>query len=295
MNDLDVTIAIINFNTKDLLKTCIDTIQKTPPLVAYDVLVIDNASTDGSVDMIKEDLPDVHLLENAGNLGYAAAANQALRTSKARYVLVLNTDIEMDRDAVDILVEHADHHDDLGVAGPLLLNTDGSVQMSGRRFPSFVDATMHAFLGQLWPNNRFSSRYRMIGWDRKEDTTVDWVSGAAMLVRRSAAEKVGLFDDGYFMYVEDMDLCYRLWKKGWKVYFCPDARMVHHIAQTSNQMSVQMIIEFQKSLYRFYDKTYSDTYKRMLKPLVAGGLVIRGIGLIARDWVLRRRTHTRKG
>lgn len=290
MSELDLTVAIINYNTNDLLKTCINTIQRTPPLVAYDILVIDNCSTDGSADMMKRDFSHIHLLENAGNLGYAAAANQALRTSKAKYVLVLNTDIEMDRDAIDILVEHAEHHDDLGVAGPLLLNTDGSIQMSGRRFPSFLDATMHAFLGIVWPNNKFSVRYRMVDWDRDEDAVVDWVSGAAMLVRRSAAEEVGLFDEGYFMYVEDMDFCYRLWRKDWKVYFCPDAKMVHHVAQTSSQMSAQMIMEFQKSLYRFFDKTYSDTNKRWLKPLVAGGLVVRGGGLVARDWYKRRRS-----
>ena len=289
MLELDLTIAIINYNTKDLLKTCINTIQRTPPLIAYDILVVDNCSTDGSVDMMKRYFPYVHLLENAGNLGYAAAANQALRTSRAKYVLVLNTDIEVDHDAIDILVEHAEHHDDLGVAGPLLLNTDGSVQMSGRRFPSFLDATMHAFLGTIWPKNRFSAHYRMVDWDHSEDTLVDWVSGAAMLIRRSAADEVGLFDEGFFMYVEDMDLCYRLWRKGWKVYFCPDAKMVHHIAKTSSQMSGRMIIEFQKSLYRFFNKTYSDTNKRWLKPLVAGGLIVRGGGLVAWDWYQKRR------
>lgn len=290
MSEFDVTIAIINYNTKDLLKTCINTVLRTPPLVAYNILVIDNCSVDGSADMMKRDFPFIHLLENAGNLGYAAAANQALRTSKAKYVLVLNTDVEIDRDAIDILVEHADHHEDLGVAGPRLLNTDGSIQMSGRRFPSFVDASIHAFLGTIWPKNKFSARYRMVDWDRSEDTLVDWVSGAAMLVRRSAAEEVGFFDDGYFMYVEDMDLCYRLWRGGWKVYFCPDAKMVHHIAQTSSQASAKMIVEFQKSLYRFFDKTYSDTNKRWLKPLVAGGLVVRAGGLLAWDWYCRQRS-----
>ncbi len=289
MGQPDITLAIINYNTRGLLKTCLNSILKEPPLIGYEIIVIDNGSSDGSVDMMKQTFPNIHLLENAGNLGYAAAANQGLRTSHAKYVLVLNTDIEMDRDAIDILVEHADRHEDLAVAGPLLLNTDGSIQMSGRRFPSFLDATMHAFLGMVWPRNRFSVRYRLLDWDRKNDSLVDWVCGAAMLVRRSAAEQVDFFDEGYFMYVEDMDLCYRLWQNGWKVYFCPDAKMVHHIGQSSRQSSTRMIVEFQRSLYRFFDKTYTDTNKRWLKPLVAGGLVVRGGGLAARDWILRRR------
>jgi N-acetylglucosaminyl-diphospho-decaprenol L-rhamnosyltransferase len=288
MNQVDITLAIINYNTKSLLKTCIDSIEETQPLAGYEIIVIDNGSADGSAEMMKQDFPQIHFLENAGNLGYAAAANQALRTSRAKYVMVLNTDIELDRDAIDILVEHADRHDDLGIAGPLLLNTDGSVQMSGRRFPSFLDAMAHAFLGIVWPRNPFSARYRMLDWDRSTDSLVDWVSGAAMLIRRSAAEDVGYFDEGYFMYVEDMDLCYQMWRRGWKVYFCPDSKIIHHIGQASNQVSAKMIIEFQRSLYRFFNKTYSDTNKRWLKPLVACALVLRAGALITLDWFQRR-------
>lgn len=289
MDDLEVTIAIINHNTRDLLRTCLGSVLQAPPLASYEIIVVDNASTDGSVNMMKDEFPDIHLLENAGNLGYAAAANQALRTSRAKFVLVLNTDIELDRDAIDILLEHAEKHDDLAIGGPLLLNSDGSIQLSGRRFPSFIDAAMHAFLGVIWPKNPFSVRYTMADWDRQNDTVVDWVSGAAMLIRRRAAEDVGLFDERYFMYVEDMDLCYRLWQNEWKVYFCPDSKMVHHIAQTSKQSSAKMIIEFQRSLYRFFDKTYSGTGKRWLKPVVAVGLVVRAGGLLALDWVRRKR------
>ena len=214
----------------------------------------------------------LHLIENAGNLGFSAAANQALRTSHAKYVLILNTDTEVDPEAIDILVEFGDANDQMGAAGPLLLNTDGTIQLSGRRFPSFLDATMHAFLGIFWPENPFSVRYRMLDWDRQSERTVDWVSGAAMFIRREAARDVNFFDERFFMYVEDMDLCNRLWHKGWKVYFCPEARIIHHLAKSSEQSSAKMIVEFQRSLYRFFAKNYSHTWKRFLKPLVAAGL-----------------------
>lgn len=288
MDKFDVTIAIINYNTKDWLEACLNSVVKTQPLASYELYVVDNASTDGSLSMVAEKFPDVHLIENAGNLGFSAAANQAIRTSHAKYVLILNTDTVVDPDAVDILVEFGDGHEDMAIAGPLLLNTDGSIQASGRRFPSFVDSVMHAFLGIVWPSNPFSVRYRMLDWDRQSERTIDWVSGAAMFIRRAAAEQVNYFDERFFMYVEDMDLCYRLWHKGWKVYFCPQAKVVHHWAKSSEQSSAKMIIEFQRSLYRFYSKTYSHTWKRLLKPLVAGGLTLRAGILITKDWVTRK-------
>ncbi len=288
MNQNDVAVAIINYNTKDWLRTCLKSVLRAPPLAAFEIIVVDNGSSDGSIAMVADEFPNVHLIENAGNLGYAAAANQALRTSHAKYVLVLNTDIEVDPEAIDILVEHADRFEDLGVGGPLLLNSDGSIQMSGRRFPSFIDATIHAFLGLLWPRNPFSVRYLMMDWDRKSDRNIDWISGAAMIIRREAAEKINFFDEQFFMYVEDMDFCHRLKRAGWKTYFLPDAKMVHHLAKTSEKSSALMIIEFQRSLYRFYSKRYRGTWKNWLRPLVGLGLVFRGSGLILLDVIKRR-------
>lgn len=288
MDEFEVTIAVINYNTKDWLDACLKSILKAPPLAAHETYVVDNASTDGSVDLVKREYPDVHIIANAGNLGFSAAANQAFRTSHARYVLILNTDTEVDPEAIDILVEFGDAHEDMAVAGPLLLNTDETVQLSGRRFPSFFDAMMHAFLGIFWPHNPFSVRYRMLDWDRQSERTVDWVSGAAMFVRRDAVREINFFDERFFMYVEDMDLCYRLWHKGWKVYFCPNAKVVHHLAKSSEQSSARMIVEFQRSLYRFYAKNYSHTWKRFLKPMVAAGLGLRAGILIGRDMVVRQ-------
>jgi GT2 family glycosyltransferase len=288
MTDIDVTIAIINYNTKGWLDSCLESIVKAPPLAGFEIMVVDNGSSDGSVEHIKSRFPAVQVLENAGNLGYAGAANQALRTSRAKYVLILNTDTEVDSDAVDILVEFADGHEDVGIVGPLLLNTDGSIQASGRRFPSFLDAAMHAFLGHIWPKNPYSLRYRMLDWDRRSGRAVDWVSGAAMFIRRSAAEEVNLFDEGFFMYVEDLDLCYRMWESNWKVFFWPEAKITHHSGKSSRQSSAKMIVEFQRSLYRFYSKTYSHSWKRRLKPLVAAGLILRGAALISWDWLSRR-------
>lgn len=285
----DVTVAVINWNGLKWLDTCLHSIIKYPPLHGYEITVVDNGSTDGSQKHLKKNYPDVYLIENAGNLGYAAAANQALRTSEARYVLLLNTDIELDKEAIDILIEFADEHEKAAIVGPKLLNPDGTVQLSGRNFPSFIDGFMHAFLGIFWPNNPYTVRYKRTHWDRQTARTVDWVSGAAMLIRREAAADVNFFDEHFFMYVEDMDLCYRLWQKGWQVYFCPEAKAMHYLGQSSSQSSRRMIIEFQRSLYYFYQKKYGKSWKRFLKPLVALGLALRALILIAQDYWRQKR------
>lgn len=280
MPDIDVTIAVINWNTRELLSSCLKSLIAAEPLINYEIRVIDNHSTDGSPQMVARDFPEVELVENAGNLGFSAAANQALRQSAAKYVLIMNSDTEVDHEAIDILLDFADHHDDAGAVGPALFNPDGSTQITGRNFPSFWDATMHAFLGVFWHNNPWSVRYKMLDWDRKTERLVDWVSGAAMFIRREAAKEVNFFDERFFMYVEDLDFCYRLRKQGWQVFFCPQAKVMHHIGKSSEQSISKMIIEFQKSMYRFYAKKYQSGWRRFLKPLVVVGLSLRALLLM---------------
>jgi len=280
MVKLDVTIAVINWNTKELLEACLNSLLKAQPLVGFEIRVIDNHSTDGSVQLVKRKFPKIDIVENAGNLGFAAAANQALRQSSARYVFILNSDTEVEQDAIDILVDFADNHERAAVVGPALFNSDGSTQITGRNFPNFRDSIMHAFLGAIWRTNPWSVRYKMLDWDRRSERSVDWVSGAAMFIRRQAATEVNFFDENFFMYVEDLDLCYRLRQQGWEVYFYPQAKALHHIGKSSEQTSSKMIVEFQKSMYRFYVKKYQHSWRRFLKPLVIIGLGLRVLLLI---------------
>jgi len=293
MSELDVTIAIINWNTKDLLRECLESIYLAHPLVSYSIKVIDNHSDDGSQKMVLEEFPDVELVENAGNLGYSAAANQALRQSSAKYVFLLNSDTRVERETIDVLFEQGEHDEEIAIIGPMLLNTDGSTQITGRNFPRFVDASMHAFLGIFWHMNPWSVRYKMLDWDRSSDRLVDWVSGAAMFIKRDAVEEVDYFDENFFMYVEDLDLCYRLRNKGWQVLFTTEAKVVHHIGKSSEQSNTKMIVEFQKSMYRFYAKKYKESWRRFLKPLVVVGLFARTLMLITASNVQKIMAETR--
>ncbi|MDI6821507.1 MAG: glycosyltransferase family 2 protein [Actinomycetota bacterium] len=284
---LDLSIAVISWNTKDLLKDCLTSIfEKGCP---FEVIVVDNNSTDGSVEMVKKEFPEVRLIQNPINIGYAKACNQAIEASRGKYIFLLNSDTRVFPKASDRLVEFMENHEDVGVVGPLLLNPNGSIQYSCRNFPSFGEAMVHAFFGVIFPSNPISRKYKMADWDHKSERVVDWVSGAAICLRRKALEDVGFFDEGYFMYVEDLDLCYRMWKKGWRVYFTPDARVVHYIAESSKRQSMPMIIEFQKSMYRFYSKRYGNSWKRYLKLLVALGLCLRGCLLVCINFLRRRK------
>jgi len=294
---LDVTIAVVSYNTKDMLADCLRSLLSSPPLVTYELRVIDNGSTDGTAAMLASDFPDVGLLSNAGNVGFAGAANQAWRQSLAKYLLVVNADTVFEENCVEALVEFADHHPEAAAVGPLVLNPDGSVQASARRFPSFLEGTMHALLGVIAPENRFSRRYKMADWDRQSEREVDWLSGAAVLLRREIGEKIGFFDDAYFMYVEDMDLCYRLRDAGYKVYFCPEARITHHIGQSSQQQSNRMIIAHERSMMRFYRKRYHKGFKAVIWPIVMIGLVLHSVMRLTQNGVgaARRRLQTTPG
>ena len=274
-----VSIIIISWNTKALLRRCLNSIYSCPPRTSYEVIVVDNASSDGSTHMVQREFPQVRLITNEINWGYAKAANQAIVQNASDYVFVLNSDTEILSEALDALVGFAGEHQGAGAIGPKLLNPDGSVQLSCRRFPSLGTGIGHAFLGLFSSRNPYTRTYRLADWDHCSIREVDWISGAAMFLRRSALDDTGLFDESYFMYVEDVDLCFRLWQAGWKIYYEPSAQVIHHVAQSSKLSSPWMIMEHHKSLYRFIAKN-SSGYMRFMDLPIGAGLILRG-GLAA--------------
>ena len=272
---MKISIGIISFNTKDMLCDCLDSIGDQSGSYLESTIVVDNASTDGSQQLLKDKYRKVELIENKQNKGFASAANQIIKKTDGDLALILNTDTLLHNKSIESLVDFMKSCPQAGVVGPLLLNPDGSNQASGRRFPSFFDASIHAFLGVIAPKNRFTRRYKLLDWDRNNKREVDWVSGAAICLRKKAVKDIGLFDENYFMYVEDMDLCYRLWENGWKVFLLPEAKVTHHIGQSSKQFNNQMIKEFEKSIFRFFQKQNVNSLKRFLSPMIWLGLKVR--------------------
>ena len=272
---MKLSIGIISYNTKEMLGDCLKSIADQGGDYLANTTVIDNASNDGSQQLVKDGFSTVKLIENKENQGFAKAANQAIKKSDGDMVVVLNTDTVLHENSLENLIDFMKSCPQAGAVGPLLLNPDGSNQASGRRFPSFFDASIHAFLGVVAPNNRYTRRYKLLDWDRNNKREVDWISGAAICLRKKAAQDVGLFDERYFMYVEDMDLCYRLWENGWKVFLLPEAKVTHHIGQSSKQFNNQMIKEFEKSIFRFFKKQNAGSLKRYLSPMIWLGLKLR--------------------
>jgi GT2 family glycosyltransferase len=217
---MDLSIIIPNFNTKELLKKCLKSIKKA------ETIVVDNGSTDGSVEMIKKEFPEVIPIENHKNLGFAKAVNQGIKCAKGDYILVLNSDTEVKNGALKCLVDFARQHPEAGIVGARLLNPDGSIQPSIYHFPTIFRAIKEFWFGQKGSYEK----YYVIGED---PVSVDAVTGAAMLIPRKTIEKVGLFDERYFMYFEDLDYCRRVKKAGLKVYYLPEARIIHFHGKSS--------------------------------------------------------------
>ncbi len=266
-------LVIVNYNTAADLRKCLESAQATLGDVV--TLVVDNGSTDGSREMVQGDFPHVRLVDNPGNPGYASACNRGIAATSQPYVFILNSDVEFLADGLETLLDHMDSDLGIGALGPMVQNSDGSLQMSCRRFPSMLASVVHGFLGDIWPGNPLTRKYQMKELCRDEPCEVDWVSGAAMLLRREAAQRVGGFDEAYFMYVEDVDICWRLREAGYRVVYDPAMRLLHHIGRTSSQQSVRMLYQHHRSMLIFFRKRYRGVKGMALLPLVLAGLAAR--------------------
>jgi N-acetylglucosaminyl-diphospho-decaprenol L-rhamnosyltransferase len=240
------------------------------------VVVVDNGSSDGSTDLAASRFPEVEVIDSGANLGYGAAANRGMAATEAPTVLVCNPDLDLGPDTVATLAAALEEHPSWAVAGPLIRTPTGDRYPSARRFPSLVDAAGHALLGIFAPDNRFTRSYQQTHLDGAgaTSTPVDWVSGACFLVRRAAFEEVGGFDESYFMYAEDVDLCWRLARAGWRTGYVPEAEVTHLQGVSTERHPYRMIAAHHRSLLRFAVRS-SDGWRTALLPLVAVGIGVR--------------------
>jgi hypothetical protein len=230
-----------------------------------ETLVVDNASSDGSAQMVHQQFPWVTLVENETNIGFAPANNQAIRQSIGRYVLLLNPDTEVKSGALGALLGFLEANPHTGGTGARLLNPDGTLQLSCHPVPTLFRELVRLFhLDRLWPN----AAYHMGSWDLEKPRRVDVVQGACLLLRRDALDQVGLFDEQYFFYSEEVDLCYRLQQAGWPLYWVPQAQVVHYGGQSSQQVVGEMFLQLYYAKILFFRKHYgwlaTHTYKSVL-------------------------------
>jgi GT2 family glycosyltransferase len=256
----DIAVIVVNWNAREDLRACLRSLEAEPPSsVSHSVWVVDNASTDGSADMVQAEFPDVHLFANSENVGFSRANNQAIAQSDSRYVFLLNSDATIHPGALETLVRWADENPQTGIIGPKVLNPDGTLQFSCRRFPSLEAGFFrNTYLGRLFPNNKPSQDYLMSEFDHATTRTVDWVSGCAMLIRQETIAQIGSLDERFYMYCEDVDLCERAGRFGWNVAYLPDALVTHAIGRSSDKDAEKMIWEFHRSWYEFDKKRHPD-------------------------------------
>ncbi|MFH1597693.1 MAG: glycosyltransferase family 2 protein [Patescibacteria group bacterium] len=226
---MDLSIVILNYKSKGLLKQCLKGIQLIGLQLNYEIIVIDNASGDGSIEMVREQFPRVRLIASPSNCGYAAGNNLGLKKAQGKYILVLNPDITILNNAIRVMFDFMEKEKEAGIVGPKLINPDGSIQMSCRQFPTIKTIVYRRTpLGKLPGARKLLRKFLMIDWDHQVVREVDWMLGACYLIRKSALDQVGLFDDRFFLYFEDVDLCRRFWQARYKVYYLPQADMVHY-------------------------------------------------------------------
>jgi N-acetylglucosaminyl-diphospho-decaprenol L-rhamnosyltransferase len=270
----ELAVVVVNYNAGDYLGRCLDSLEVLRGDIATDVLVIDNASHDGSGESAVAARPWARLIANADNRGLSAAWNQGIRETKAPYLLFLNPDAELWRGTLATYLRIAREHAETGIVGPLVRDPDGRIYLSGRPFPSLIDAVGHAFLAGLAPRNPFTRRYHMAAWDRSSEREVDWVSGCCMLFPRVALEAVGGFDEGFFLYGEELDIATRLREAGWGVLFSPEVEVLHEIGVSTGR-SRRMLLMHSASIYRYYTKHRAAGWRRFTLPLAWIALRLR--------------------
>jgi hypothetical protein len=276
MKEPDVSAVIVSWNTEALLRNCLKSLYDRGGNVRLEVIVVDNASSDGSVRMVRSEFPQAVLVENRTNRGFATANNQGINLASGRYVLLLNSDTEVLDGAVAKAVRFADGRPDAAVVGCRVLNPDGSLQPTCFMFPSVLNLFLwSSYLYKICPRSRFFGRERMSWWDRNNERQVEVVTGCFMLIRRHALDNVGVMDERFFIYAEETDLCHRFRAAGWKNTFFPGAEIVHHGGASSGQVRHEMILQKASSTLLFMKKHKSRGAYLAACLLIAGFFLLR--------------------
>lgn len=264
-----LSIVIVNWNTETLLRDCLASIAANPPEGACEVIVVDNASTDGSAAMVRDVFPEVRLLANGENVGFAGANNQGIEASSGEMILLLNADTVVRAGALETLLRFMENHPEAGAAGARLLNPDGSLQHSCSPLPTLLGEGLHLF------HLDYRQRRAMQAWDVSRPRPVDVLLGACMLLRRAAVEQVGLLDEGYFMYSEEVDYCRRLQDAGWTLYWAPEAEVVHYGGQSTRQAATEMFLRLYAGKLRYFRKHDGQRAGQIYKLILLGAALFR--------------------
>jgi N-acetylglucosaminyl-diphospho-decaprenol L-rhamnosyltransferase len=296
---IDVSVVIVNYNAAGMLERTLRTLYESQPTCSYEVLVIDNASCDMSVAMVREQFPQVRLIANAQNAGLTRANNQGMQLARGRYMFMLNNDTIIFPDAIDSLVRYLDQHAQVGAVGGKVLNIDGTIQGTVKAPPTPMAAVFgrNSLLTRWLPNNRFSRSYlTYLSQDYSQPFSAGSVSLCAMLVRREAIAQAGPIDERFFCYWSDVDWCRAIWESGYQVHCVPESVIVHdeHKGGTraSKKLSRAAVVDFHRGAYLYYVKWHIQNTASMRHLLAIAGLTLRGLLVLAIEyirWAMPRR------
>jgi N-acetylglucosaminyl-diphospho-decaprenol L-rhamnosyltransferase len=281
--------VVVNFNGGALLAECVRSILDDDSAGPVELVVVDNDSSDGSIAALHAAMPEVRVVHAPGNVGYSRAANLGAASTRALIVAVCNADLTLEPGTAAAMLAPFDDTT-LGACGPRIRNHDGTDYPSARQVPSLPVAVGHGALGLWAPRNRFTVRYRELDADPARARDVDWVSGAAIWLRRDALDAVGGWDERYFMYVEDLDLCWRLQRAGWRVAYEPGGSVVHVQGASTSRRPYRMLLEHHRSAWRFAQRRFTGV-RALLLPLAGVYLALRAVAAMA-EHAVRARTAT---
>lgn len=273
---MTLTIGIVNYNTKNNLKKCVESILENPPKYKYQIVIVDNNSTDGSKKFLKKiKEKNVKYILSKKNRGFGAACNQIAKLEDSPYILFLNPDVEVSRNSIDELISFLEDNEKVGVVTGKLLFPDGSLQLSCRKFPSILKALFgrESLMRKIFPNNIISKNYLMSEVDYDKKQFPDWIRGAVMLFKTEVFKQVGGFDEKFFLYFEDTDICLRLLKKGYKAAYLPEAVFYHKLAASTAKEQLRTKIIHNISMFHYIRK--NTNYNLLFLHLIFTALIIR--------------------
>ena len=259
---MDLSCIIVNYQNSGSLKGCLDSIYQTIQEIDFEVIIIDNSKENLELQTLKGNYPKIQIICNPTNVGFSKANNQAAKIAQGKFLFILNPDNILKEQAINSMFRHIRSNMEIGALGPKVLNPDGSLQYSCRRYPTLWTSLFNRYsiFSRLFPKNRFTSRYLMLDFDHNETLSVDWLSGCCLMIPKSVFEEVNGFDENYFLFNEDIDLCRMLNQSGKKVIYFPEAKVIHKVSTSNSKTTSMVIIQRHLGMMYYFKKHHSKNF-----------------------------------
>ncbi len=274
---MDLSCIIVNYQNNKSLKDCLDSIYQTIEEIDFEVIIIDNSEKGPILQSLKEIYPKVQIIYNPTNVGFSKANNQAAKIARGEFLFILNPDTILKEQAGNTMFRYIRSNMEIGALGPKVVNFDGSLQYSCRRYPNLWTGLFNRYsiFSRLLPKNRFTNRYLMLDFDHNETLSVDWLSGCCLMIPKSVFEEVNGFDENYFLFNEDVDLCRMVHQTGKKVIYFPEAKIIHKVSTSNRKTTAKVIIQRHLGMMYYFKKHHSKNF--LIRGIVNFFISSRGI------------------